>query len=53
MRYRSWLLVPLLSLSPFAYAGLPADYAPQSLDRALTQSARDGRPVMLYFTADG
>ena len=52
MRYRSRILIPLLSLSSLANAGLPADYGPKPLASALSQSARDGRPVMLYFTQD-
>jgi hypothetical protein len=52
MKYAVWTLVSLLVLPLWAHAGLPAAYAPQPLDRALAQSARDGKPVMLYFTED-
>jgi hypothetical protein len=52
MKHIAWMLVSLLLLPLCAHAGLPADYAPQSLDRAIAQSARDGKPVMLYFTED-
>ena len=41
------MLAPLVSL-----AGMPSDYQPLALEEAAARSARDGKPVMIYFTSD-
>lgn len=37
--------------SAVSFAGLPGSYSPISFEKALAESDRDGRPVMVYFTS--
>ena len=39
-----------LMLSLPAFAGFPSGYDRVSLDQALAAAARDGKPVMIFFT---
>ena len=48
-KLRSLFAVCLLAASS-AFAGFPMDYRTVTLDEALARAAKDGKPVMVFFS---
>ncbi|HYC47117.1 MAG TPA: hypothetical protein VED01_16715 [Burkholderiales bacterium] len=49
---RAIAILSSLLLSLPAFAGFPSGYKHVSLDQALAAAAKDGKPVMIFFTAE-
>ena len=46
-----WTLLALSFVAgSSAFAGFPIDYRPVSYDEALARAAKDGKPVMVFFS---